>query len=101
MKTGVLLRCFIFYPCVSVWFVSESESLSNCLSLCLCVSLFECISGCLYLSVFVCLLESTVDIRVWRTRLYALDRESRSDTYTPNFGQGAQWFYFAEGKVNR
>ena len=107
LKDRCFTEVFILYPCVSVWCVSESEGCCNCLSVCLfmsvcmcvCVSvcLCECISVCLCLSVFMGLLVWTVDNRVWRTT-----RPRESIRYvTPNFGQGAQWFYFAEGKVNR
>ena len=91
-KTDVLLKCFILYPCVSVWCVSESESWCNCLSVCLflsvclcvCVSLClcECISVCLCLSVFMGLLVWTVVCGEQP------DRENRSHTSLRTLAKG-------------
>ena len=81
-------------------FVSVCLCVCVCVCVCLSVCLCDCISVCLCLSVFMGLLVWTVDNRVWRTRLPSRPRESIRYV-TPNFGQGAQWFYFAEGKVNR
>ena len=91
-KTDVLLKCFILYPCVSVWCVSESEGWCNCLSVCLfmsvcmcvCVSLClcECISVCLCLSVFMGLLVWTVVCGEQP------DRENRSHTSLRTLAKG-------------